>query len=104
MEEMRPIGSVVETSGSNSKIMIIGYYPKANGTEYHYLGVNWPFGYSIEKKFLAFNEPNIVNVLFSGFHTSSSEKFISSFPVVRKAVETLAEDKSKSNQVVLRNE
>lgn len=87
MDRLRPIGCVVAICDSDSKILIVGYYPKSKDKEYHYLGVNWPFGYSVDKKFVLFDEKSIIDVLFNGFDTPDSQKFLSLFPLIKDAAD-----------------
>ncbi len=65
MSDMIPIGSVVLIHGIESKIMIIGHYPKRDNSEVKdYLGVGYLRGIIEESECCMFNHEEINEILF----------------------------------------
>ena len=68
MDELLPIGSIVLTSQTLKKIIIIGFLPKKETIVYDYVGV--VLDNNKEKVF--FNHDNISNIIFVGYQTRES--------------------------------
>lgn len=73
-----PIGTVVILEGGTKKVMITGYYSKAEGENkiYQYNGCIFPEGF-MENVFCLFDQSQIVEVFYKGLENDEYEKYIS---------------------------
>lgn len=72
-----PIGTVVMLEGGTKKVMITGYYSKANGENkiYQYNGCIFPEGF-IENVFCLFDHNRIKEIFYKGLENEEYEKYI----------------------------
>ena len=67
MNRLLPIGSVVRVAGEEDPLMVIGFYPEAEGRSYDYLAAQYPQGLFEIPVMSAFDEDLIEEVLFEGY-------------------------------------
>ncbi len=72
-----PIGTVVILEGGTKKVMITGYYSKAEGENkiYQYNGCIFPEGF-MENVFCLFDQSQIVEVFYKGLENDEYESYI----------------------------
>lgn len=80
MDNMLPIGSVVELKDFKNKVTIIGLLPsfiEDNGiVMYEYVGCEYLRGYSSSKDYVFFDESKINNIYFIGYAIAFDFKFL----------------------------
>lgn len=73
-----PIGTVVQLEGGTKKVMITGYYSKAEGENkiYQYNGCIFPEGF-MENIFCLFDHNQIKEVFYKGLENDEYENYVS---------------------------
>lgn len=72
-----PIGTVVQLEGGSKKVMITGYYSKAEGESkiYQYNGCIFPEGF-MENVFCLFDQHQISEVFYKGLENDEYENYV----------------------------
>lgn len=87
MENLLPIGSIVQVGNSDALVMITGYYPYAENDAYDYLGVFYPIGFRSTGKVFLMKEETITKVLFRGYETEASNRFLAGIAAMNEEYE-----------------
>lgn len=77
MNNMLPIGSVVQTSVKENCMMIIGYYPEGYDTaQGSYIGILYPSGTVGEMKTYAFNSSDVIEIKSRGYQDEEALQMV----------------------------
>lgn len=76
-KELLPIGTVVQLEGGTKKVMITGYYSKAEGENkiYQYNGCIFPEGF-MENVFCLFDHNQIKEVFYKGLENGEYKEYV----------------------------
>lgn len=74
MKDYLPIGTIVKIEG-NKRMMILGYNYKQNDYIYDYIGCNYDMK-SNDKEKLVFQRAHIKEIVFVGYETDKSNKYL----------------------------
>ena len=75
INKILPIGSIVKIEKNKSKIMIVGYLPKANKKTYLYAGILYPYGLFDFDNYICFNNNIITDTIFKGYDDINYKAF-----------------------------
>ena len=78
IKDLMPIGSVVRLREAEKTLMIIGIKQRneEKGTVKDYIGVLYPEGYLNREVFFTFDQEDIKETLFEGYHSEDQEDFL----------------------------
>lgn len=99
-----PIGTVVQLEGGTKKVMITGYYSKAEGENkiYQYNGCIFPEGF-MENVFCLFDQHQISEVFYKGLENEEYENYINEMDSkvdLKYSTVASSKDKSETNRRV----
>ena len=105
MNDLLPIGSVVQLSESTALVMIAGYLAVSQSApEYvwDYSGFRFPIGYTDDEEVYCFNHNQIDTIYARGYHDIEEDIFMSRLTEARKQMESaqgnVATDTSKQEE------
>ena len=98
IDELLPVGSIVNIRFSKDKYMILGYYVNDRDTKerYDYIAVEYPIGLTSLNDVAGFSASRVKKVLHKGLETDNSKKFLIN---LKKEV-----DKAKLNKTVVQTQ
>lgn len=82
MENILPIGSVVQIKGCNKPVMIFGFlqlHPSNTDILYDYVGVPYPEGNMDVRMHIGFQREDIENVIFTGYINKEFNEIVELF-------------------------
>ena len=75
IENLLPVGSVVQVKDAEKKLMIIGILMNNEGVRYDYMTVLFPEGYMDQQHMYLLNHEDIEKVLFLGYMNTEFQVF-----------------------------
>ena len=86
MNELLPIGSVVQIKGSPNHLMIVGHGPISSEeqTHYDYLAINYPFGLGDSMEAIMFDRASVETLLHRGYVDEEAESYYSAIDKIIK--------------------
>lgn len=85
LETLLPVGSVVLLKGGSKKTIIMGIMQIKQGEPdkvYDYIGVPYPEGYLGGKSSYLFNNSDILDVIFKGYHNSERDGMLKAIEMI----------------------
>ena len=75
IQNLLPVGSVVQLKEATKKLMIAGILMNNNGVKYDYIGVFYPEGYIDANRMFVFNHEDIEKVDYLGYMNTEFQLF-----------------------------